>query len=118
MKIPALLYGTSAEVKTRSRKVWKQYLKDPQALLELFEAGGMTETREHDGFIVLSGPDPYLRTAAHYQCFEPVRVFSFVPGDALAAYEGVLGETLGQQAIATVGIRMVLFDPSREEIVQ
>jgi XisH protein len=35
-----------------------------------------------------------------------------------AAYEGILGEALGKQAVEIVGIRIVLFDPITEEIVQ
>jgi hypothetical protein len=33
-------------------------------------------------------------------------------------YEGILGETLGKQAIETAGIRIMLFDPITEEIIQ
>lgn len=34
----------------------------------------------------------------------------------VAAYEGILDETLGKQAIEAAGIRLVLFDPVTEEI--
>jgi hypothetical protein len=36
----------------------------------------------------------------------------------VAAYEGILGETLGKQAVETAGIRIMLFDPIMEEIIQ
>jgi hypothetical protein len=36
----------------------------------------------------------------------------------IVAYEGILGETLGRQAIEAAGIRIVLFDPITEEIMQ
>jgi hypothetical protein len=36
----------------------------------------------------------------------------------VAAYEGILGETLGKQAVETAGIRIMLFDPITEEIIQ
>jgi hypothetical protein len=35
-----------------------------------------------------------------------------------AAYGGILGEPLGQQAIEAAGVRMVVFDPTRQEIIQ
>ena len=34
----------------------------------------------------------------------------------IAAYVGILGETLGAQAIEAAGIRLVLFNPVTEEI--
>jgi len=34
------------------------------------------------------------------------------------AYAGILSEDIGQQAIARVGINLIVFDPIAEEIVQ
>ena len=34
----------------------------------------------------------------------------------IAAYEGILGETLGKQVMEAAGIRLVLFNPVTEEI--
>ena len=36
----------------------------------------------------------------------------------LAAYEGVLSEEIGQLAIGKLGIRLIVFDPKRQEIVK
>lgn len=74
MEIPALLYGSYADVKTRCRRLWKQYLKEHQSPLELFEAGGMLETRVNEGKILFKGPNPTYGAAANYQCFAPLRV--------------------------------------------
>jgi hypothetical protein len=35
-----------------------------------------------------------------------------------AAYEGILSEDIGQQVIMRAGIRLLIFDPAKEEVVQ
>lgn len=35
-----------------------------------------------------------------------------------AAYDGILGEPLGRQVVRAAEVRMLVFDPSREEIVR
>ena len=45
----------------------------------------------------------------------PTPLYMAVP---VAAYTGILGEDIGQQAITIAGINLIVFDPIGEEIVQ
>jgi hypothetical protein len=80
---------------------------------------------EVKGFEHMPSPVDYLAAAVgqyvlYRAALDYVRVatplYLAVP---TAAYGGILsGEPLGQQAIAAAGLRMVVFDPTTEEIVQ
>jgi Ankyrin repeats (3 copies) len=85
VQIPALLYGTNAEVRKRCRKALIHVVREQQPLVETFEAEGMVDTTNHAGLFVLGGPGPLVSRYVHYHCY--------VPWWLLAAGSG--GQTLG-----------------------
>lgn len=75
MQIPALFYGTYSEVKSRCKRLQRTHLKGRGSLIELVESQGMLSTAEHEGDIVLDGPNPLLSHGADFHCFALLRVY-------------------------------------------
>jgi hypothetical protein len=72
--MPAILYGTHADVWKRCRRALKRFLAGEQSLLDVLEADGMTDTADHPGLIVVTGPSPATAKWAHFQCYVPLRI--------------------------------------------
>lgn len=79
---------------------------------------------EIKGFENMQSPVEYLANAtgkyALYQAVLdylkiPLPLYMAVPD---AAYCGILSEEIGKQALQRSGVRLIVFDPDREEIVQ
>jgi hypothetical protein len=88
------------------------------------KAGSRVILVEVKGFEHMPSPVDYLgevvgkyvlyRAALEYiQVDDPL--YLAVP---TAAYEGILSEDIGQQVVMRAGIRLLVFDPAKEEIVQ
>jgi hypothetical protein len=53
MRLPALLYGSYADVKKRCRKALKHTISDQQSLWHVLQVEGMLDTADHAGAIVI-----------------------------------------------------------------
>ncbi len=79
---------------------------------------------EIKGFENTSSPVEYLANATgKYALYRavldylkiPLPLYMAVPD---AAYHGILSEEIGKQTLQRSGVRLIVFDPEREEIVQ
>lgn len=70
MKVPAICYGYSRDVKAASRKVISALAKGA-ALYRAF-SGEMIDTNSRKGLLVLSGDGPLLREQPHYYIYLPI----------------------------------------------
>ncbi len=76
MQIPSLLYGTYRDVKRQCQKAIKRY-QDGQPWLDIFEEGGMTETANHPGLLILDGPSRFAHVepcTVQFQCYLPLYI--------------------------------------------
>jgi hypothetical protein len=71
LQIPAMCYGTYAEVKKKSIKAVNAFIKGG-SLLATVKAEGLIDVANSDGLIVLSGPSPLLNKSAHFYIFLPL----------------------------------------------
>ncbi len=95
MDVPALLYGTNAEVWKRCRKVLSGAIRRDESMVDAFEAEGLTDTHDHPGLIVLDGPDAFLGKSEHFHCYVPMLLLR--PGIASAL--GPLGQELENKVL-------------------
>ena len=76
MRIPAMLYGDYAEVQERCRAAIERSGREEQPVPDALEAGGMLDTAEHPGPIVVGGPGWMVEQHVCFHCYVPWQVLT------------------------------------------
>ena len=98
MQLPAILYGTHAEVLKRCRKVLTRFLREPQPLIEVIEAEGMVDTADHPGLLILARPSSYVMQDVHFHCYALLPLLSPAENRSL----GPIGEPREQEVLTVL----------------
>jgi hypothetical protein len=75
LQLPAMCFGTYAEVKTKSEAAVNKLIQGA-SLLKTVEADGLIDATTPKHLIVLSGPSPLLNKSAHFYVFLPLMLAS------------------------------------------
>ena len=74
MQVPAMFYGTYAEVRKRCRTALMRIGQGQQPALDMFEGEGMLDTAKHPGMIVVEGPGITVSACVHFHCYVPWQI--------------------------------------------
>ena len=101
----------------KKRRLWVDIRaeKDNEALAILVEVKGFENTPSPIEYLANAAGKYSLYLGALDYLESAVPLYVAVP---IPAYNGILSETIGKQTLHRVGMRLIVFDSEREEIVQ